>query len=77
MDDVNDLLTCNDWCGEALAIRKFNQLDMPWKLQELRIRQNHPPAGWHDHVYGLHVLDHPRRQAATPGVQLNINITAM
>ena len=77
MDDVNDLLTCNSWCGEALAIREFNEAEDLRKLEELRVRQNRPPAGWHDHIYGLHVLNHRARQTKIPGVLFDINITAM
>lgn len=78
MDDINDLLTCNDWAGEALAIREFNAESEFRKLQELRVRQNHPPAGWHDHIYGLHVLNHPARTGEMPqGLLHNINITAL
>lgn len=78
MDDINDLLTCNNWAGEALAIREFNSENEFRKLQELRIRQNHPAAGWHDHIYGLHVLNHPARTGEMPqGLLHNINITAL
>ncbi len=78
MDDINDLLTCNNWSGEALAIREFNEESEYRKLQELRVRQNHPPAGWHDHIYGLHILNHPARTGGMPqGLLHNINITAL
>ncbi len=76
-DDINDLLTCNKWCGEMLAIREFNEANELRKMEEMRVRQNHPPAGWHDHIYGLHVLDHPVRTGETTGVCLDINITAI
>jgi hypothetical protein len=78
MDDVHDLLTCNDWTGEELAIREFNNENTMRKLQELRIRQNHPPRGWHDHIFGLHILDHPARTGEMgQGLLHNINITAL
>jgi len=76
-DDINDLLTNNKWCGEMLAIREFNESQELRKMEEMRIRQNHFPAGWHDHIYGLHVLDHPIRMGKTPGISLDINITAI
>lgn len=76
-DDINELLTNNRWCGEMLAIREFNEKNEFRKMEEMRIRQNHAPAGWHDHIYGLHVLDHPVRQGLVPGVCLDINITAI
>lgn len=78
MDDINDQLTVNNWTGEELAIVEFNETHSDRKLQELRIRQNHPPRGWHDHVYGLHVLNHPARTGEMPGGLLHrINITAL
>lgn len=76
-DDINDLLTNNKWCGEMLAIREFNECHDLRKMEEMRIRQNHPPAGWHDHIYGLHVLDHPLRMGKMPGLCLDINITSI
>jgi hypothetical protein len=76
-DDINDLLTCNKWCGEMLAIREFNEANDLRKMEEMRVRQNHPPAGWHDHIYGLHVLDHPVRTGEITGGCLDINITAI
>ena len=76
-DDINDLLTNNQWCGEMLAIKEFNQAHEHRKMKEMRIRQNHAPAGWHDHIYGLHVLDHPIRTGKISGGSLDINITAI
>jgi hypothetical protein len=76
-DDINDLLTNNAWCGEMLAIREWNMVNEFRKMEEMRVRQNHSPAGWHDHIYGLHVLDHPVRNGKRPDVCLDINITAI
>lgn len=76
-DDINDLLTNNAWCGEMLAIREWNEVHELRKIEEMRVRQNHSPAGWHDHLYGYHVLDHPVRTGARTGVCLDINITAL
>lgn len=77
LDDINDLLTNNSWCGEMLAVREWNDQNELRKMEEMRIRQNHSPAGWHDHIYGLHVLDHPVRNGKRPDVCLDINITAI
>lgn len=78
MDDINDQLTCNQFTGEELAIAEFNDGNSLRKLQEMRVRQNHPPRGWHDHIYGLHNLDHPARTGALgEGLLHNINITAL
>jgi len=76
-DDINDLLTNNSWCGEMLAIREWNNEHELRKLEEMRVRQNHSPAGWHDHIYGFHVLDHPVRTEGRVGVCLDINITSI
>lgn len=76
-DDINDLLTCNKWCGEMLAILEFNETQPLRKMEEMRVRQNHSPAGWHDHIYGLHILDHPVRTGEMPDVCLDINITTI
>ena len=76
-DDINDLLTNNSWCGEMLAIREWNETHDMRKLEEMRIRQNHSPAGWHDHIYGFHVFDHPVRNGSRRGVCLDTKITAI
>jgi hypothetical protein len=76
-DDINDMITLNSWCGEALAIREFNDRNPLRKLEEKRIRQNHAPEGWHDHIYCCHVLDHPDRNGRHRGKPLSINVTAM
>lgn len=76
-DDINDLLTANSFCGEALAIREFNERNALRKIEEKRIRQNHAPEGWHDHIYCCHVLDHPVRSGRKQCVPLDINVTAI
>jgi hypothetical protein len=76
-DDINDLLTLNQWCGEMLAIREFNEENAMRKLEEKRVRQNHAPAGWHDHIYACHVLDHPVIQGTERCESIDINITAI
>jgi hypothetical protein len=77
-DDINDLLGNNMWCGEMLAIKEFNQKHALRKMDQLRIRQNHAPAGWHDHIYGLHLFDHPVRSGqGSENMKLDINITAI
>jgi hypothetical protein len=57
----------NLWCGELLAVEEFNATHERRKigkynfLRQTRIFKN--PA-WIDHMYTLHVLEHPAR---TPG----------
>ena len=78
VDDINDLLTLNNFAGEALAISEFNANNKTRKLDMMAIRQNHPPRGWHDYIYELHVLDLPIRSGnILKGGLHNINITAM
>ena len=78
VDDINDLLTLNNFAGEALAISEFNANNKTRKLDMMTIRQNHPPRGWHDYIYELHVLDLPIRSGnILKGGLHNINITAM
>ena len=68
-DDVQ-LVAHNRWCGELLAIEEFNE------AHEMRKLERHPflattrvfkHAPWIGQIYGLHVLDHPRRQPAEVG----------
>ena len=53
-DDMEDFMTYNDWCGEELAIREFNE------THPMRKFQRHPSFGIR-HYFGLHVLDHKLR----------------
>ncbi|MEJ0045407.1 MAG: hypothetical protein WDN04_04120 [Rhodospirillales bacterium] len=56
-DDTEDFVTYNDWCGEELAIREFNDTHTWRKFQR------HPSFGIR-HYFGLHVLDHRMRSGA-------------
>jgi hypothetical protein len=69
----------NEWCGELLAVAEFNA-DHPRRkigkynfLRNTRIFKN---PTWIDHMYALHVLDHPwrepsRRPSSRPAVLEN------
>jgi hypothetical protein len=66
LDDVEED-GCNPWCGELLAVNEFNR-DMPLRklspynfLRPTRLFRN---AKWIDHMFALHVLDHPVRNEA-------------
>ncbi len=74
-DDVNDMITLNSWCGEALAIKEFNRANKFRKIEEKWTRQNSPNAGWHDQVYCCHVLDHPVRSGKLKCASLDLNVT--
>jgi hypothetical protein len=59
----------NDWAGELLAVKEFNDENelrkiAPYKfLRTLRIFKN---ASWLERMYILHIFDHPLRQGETP-----------
>lgn len=56
----------NDWCGELLAIREFNEAHQWRKIQAeqmLRTRRIMKNPMWIDQMYILHVLDHPVRSS--------------
>ena len=65
-DDIEVFLPINDWVGEDLAIREFNE------SHELRKIQCHP----HFRIprfFALHVLDHPIRNGSVrPRLPLRI-----
>jgi hypothetical protein len=63
-DDVNHRFA-NDWCGELLAIREFNESHKLRKLEQdraLKYQRIFKESHWLEHMYKLHVLDHPERQ---------------
>jgi hypothetical protein len=75
LDDVGDI-TVNPWVGEWLAVNEFNAENAmrkiaPWNM--LRARRICKNAKWIDHMFGLHVHDHPIR---TPGTQARARRTA-
>jgi tetratricopeptide (TPR) repeat protein len=74
-DDVNDMITLNSWCGEALAIKEFNRANKYRKIEEKWTRQNSPNAGWHDQFYCCHILDHPVRSGKLKCASLDLNVT--
>jgi hypothetical protein len=62
VDDVEEALTYNSWCGEALAIREFNEENRKRKIERKIVRPDRKPKWWHNHIYCCHVLDHPLRE---------------
>lgn len=54
----------NSWCGERLAVGEFNERNALRKIEQhaflksYRIFRN---ARWIDHMFTVHVLDHPSR----------------
>ena len=55
VDDINNSITYNPWCGESLAIRNFNSQHVLRKFEE-------KSANWQiDNFHVFHVMDHPYR----------------
>ncbi len=58
----------NSWCGERLAVNEINERHEMRKIEQhaflrgYRIFRN---ARWIDHMFTLHVLDHPSRSTLT------------
>ena len=77
LDDV-EFSGMNKWCGELLAIEEFNAEQTHRKIAPMnflrpgRIFRN---AKWIDHMFSLHVLDHPVRStvrsAGSPAIIAN------
>lgn len=68
-DDIGSVTLpwANDWCGERLAIREFNDENTMRKLEHDRFMKYgriYKDSDWLDRIYNLHVLDHPERQGA-------------
>ncbi len=65
LDDVEEE-GVNPWCGELLAVNQFNDAHPRRKITPfnfLRQRRIFRRAKWIDHLFALHVLDHPTRSA--------------
>jgi hypothetical protein len=63
-DDIS-MDSQNNWCGELLAIREFNDSAAMRKIEVdrfLRTRRIFKHASWIDQIYLLHIFDHPQRQ---------------
>jgi hypothetical protein len=74
-DDVNDMITLNSGCGEALAITEFNRANKLRKIEEKWTRQNTRNAGWLDQMYCCHVLDHPVRSGELKSATFDLDVT--
>jgi hypothetical protein len=68
LDDVENP-SHNSWCGERRAVLEFNETHELRKIEQhaflrgYRIFRN---ARWIDHMFTLHVLDHPTRNRLAP-----------
>lgn len=80
VDDIDVLLTYNEFCGEALAMKEFNSENERRKLERKPVRVTRRPKYWHRHIYCLHVLDHPARTGIgnnALGGENEINVLAL
>jgi hypothetical protein len=73
-DDVGAVVFpwANDWCGERLAIREFNEENAMRKLQHdafMKYGRVYKDSDWLDRMYKLHVLDHPERQGTRQAIR--------
>jgi hypothetical protein len=66
-DDVDDIITFNGRCGEALAIREFNERN-PLRFIERKRSALHG-------YYVCHILDHPVRQGRGGHGSLDIRVS--
>jgi hypothetical protein len=69
VDDLEDP-SHNSFCGEQLAIHEFNAGHELRKIEHhtfLRSSRVFQRAPWIDHMYTLHVLDHPTRTTLDQG----------
>ena len=65
VNDIEVNFTYNSWCGEALAIREFND------EMELRKIERAPDLYQVSRLHACHILDHPIRTGAKkPKTQL-------
>ena len=58
----------NEWSGQLLAIKEFNESSDIRKIDIIRSFKHRRPLHhelWLDKVYGVHALDHPARNADT------------
>jgi hypothetical protein len=67
-DDVDDILTFNSRCGEALAINEFNERNALRFIERKRLDMH----GY----FACHILDHPVRRGAGGHGSLDIRIGA-
>jgi hypothetical protein len=67
VDDSYINVMQNELCGEALAIREFNETSPKRKILKKIVRTDHAPRLWHHCYCFAHVFDHPLRNGERPG----------
>jgi hypothetical protein len=63
-DDAYCNVLQNSYCGEALAIKDFNESHELRKIDKKVVRTNRPQQPWHHMFYFAHIFDHPVRRSA-------------
>lgn len=66
VDDSYINVMQNSFCGEALAIREFNEAHLHRKIDRKIVRGDHAPRLWHHCYYFAHIFDHPVRMGKRP-----------
>lgn len=62
----------NSHCGEALAIKHFNDAHELRKIDKKVVRTNRPQQPWHHMFYFAHIFDHPLRRSAGSGSRFDL-----
>lgn len=60
-DDSYSNVLQNSFCGEALAIKEFNDAHELRKIDKKVVRTNRESQPWHHSFYFAHIFDHPVR----------------
>lgn len=68
VDDSYINVMQNSFCGEALAIKEFNDSHPMRKIDQKIVRGDHPPRLWHHCYYFAHIFDHPVRMGLKPAL---------
>jgi len=68
VDDSNINVLQGSYCGEALAIREFNETHRDRKIDHKVVRTTRPQTLWHHCFYFAHIFDSPYRNGLQPGL---------
>jgi hypothetical protein len=67
VDDSNINIFQGSYCGEALAIREFNECHATRKIDHKIVRTTRHQTLWHHCFYFAHIFDSPYRNGFKPG----------
>jgi hypothetical protein len=68
VDDSNINVFQGSYCGEALAIRQFNETHRERKIDHKVVRTTRPQTLWHHCFHFAHIFDSPYRNGTKPGL---------